>query len=620
MFPFFFVWSLFMGTVLCLSSSPRTQSGIEFVPGSALPLLHLPYATYRAAKYDDEIDVYYFKNIRFAAPPTGKLRFEKPASPKQETTLQTGEYGPSCIQNVPLGLFNLGILDKTPLGDMIDGGFSRFAGGTDEDCLFLDVQVPGRAIRAGQVSFNLPVAVYFHGGAYTFGTKNHVSTKGIWRQAGEDLIIVAANYRLGAYGWLAGTSMENQGTPNLGLYDQRAALQWVQSYIGLVGGDKRDVSAWGESAGAGSIMHHLVAFGGAQDPLFAKAVLISPAFQLQYDRAGSLEDSFRLFAAAAGCPSGSLACLRDVDSRTLRKANAQLIDSAAGGTSVIGPASDGSWVRQLAGLEFEAGHYWKQLESLVVTHTSDEAILFTPLRVSTDAQLESLVESIIPAYAKPSVAQSILDKYGGTAASPRSRYKAFVRDATFTCNVRTLLQAYEQRVWSMQYSASQGFHSCYLWALFFDPSASFNLFGLHIKLNLLPLLGNVAERLQGYLTSHAIHGDPNIRSRSAAAGSSPRWPPARPTNDTYQDVLDVGNLGFRLITNSQISDDSDAHCGFVSQMSRALVELGGYGVDVEEGIEDFKDSAALAFLMGHAPVSPFASLNFGTAHALRLSN
>lgn len=52
--------------------------------------------------------------------------------------------------------------------------------------------------------------------------------------------------------------MEKDGLPNAGLHDQRAIFQWVQDYVHLLGGNKKDVSAWGESAGGGSILHHLV--------------------------------------------------------------------------------------------------------------------------------------------------------------------------------------------------------------------------------------------------------------------------------------------------------------------------------------------------------------------------
>ena len=106
--------------------------------------------------------------------------------------------------------------------------------------------------------------------------------------------------QVGAWGWLAGTTMEKEGLPNAGLYDQRAVLEWIQRYIDLVGGDKTHVSAWGESAGATSILQHLTAFGGTQDPLFSRAVLQSPASIFSSDRKGTLEQAFHTFATRPG--------------------------------------------------------------------------------------------------------------------------------------------------------------------------------------------------------------------------------------------------------------------------------------------------------------------------------
>lgn len=151
--------------------------------------------------------------------------------------------------------------------------------------------------------------------------------------------------------------MEKEATPNLGLHDQRAALQWLQDFVHLVGGDKAQVSAWGESAGAGSIYHHLVSRGGTQDPLFSKAFVQSPAYEILFDREGQLEDTFQTFASEAGCPGGDMECLRAIDDETMRKANAEVIRSAPSGIFNLGPSADGDLIRQIAALEFVSGKH-----------------------------------------------------------------------------------------------------------------------------------------------------------------------------------------------------------------------------------------------------------------------
>ena len=149
--------------------------------------------------------------------------------------------------------------------------------------------------------------------------------------------------------------MEREGLPNAGLYDQRAVLQWIQDYIGLVGGDKTQVSAWGESAGASSILHHLTAFGGTQDPLFSRAVMLSPAYEYLFDRKGGLEQTFQDFATQAGCAGKGLDCLRAARSEDLQAANTAINKAAPDGLFAFGPSADGKWIRQLAPLEFASG-------------------------------------------------------------------------------------------------------------------------------------------------------------------------------------------------------------------------------------------------------------------------
>jgi carboxylesterase type B len=70
--------------------------------------------------------------------------------------------------------------------------------------------------------------------------------------------------RLGAFGWISPPNTDI--VPNNGLRDIRAALDWVQKYIHLFGGDPDSVTAMGESAGAGAIMHLITAYGGTKEP------------------------------------------------------------------------------------------------------------------------------------------------------------------------------------------------------------------------------------------------------------------------------------------------------------------------------------------------------------------
>lgn len=71
------------------------------------------------------------------------------------------------------------------------------------------------------------------------------------------VIYVSMNYRLGAFGFLSGPTFQENGTANLGLYDQRLALDWVQKNIHLFGGDPNRVTVFGESAGGASILHQI---------------------------------------------------------------------------------------------------------------------------------------------------------------------------------------------------------------------------------------------------------------------------------------------------------------------------------------------------------------------------
>jgi len=129
-----------------------------------------------------------------------------------------------------------------------------------EDCLTLNVFSPASA------SESLPVLVWIHGGAFTNGTA-HASWYDGSNLAARGCVVVTINYRLGAFGFA--------GRADVGLRDQIAALGWVRDNISRFGGDPKNVTVFGESAGGCSVLA-LFAAPAASD-LFVRGWAMSPS-------------------------------------------------------------------------------------------------------------------------------------------------------------------------------------------------------------------------------------------------------------------------------------------------------------------------------------------------------
>ena len=374
--------------------------------------------------------------------------------------------------------------------------------------------------------------------------------------------------------------MESEGLPNTGLYDQRAALQWIQSYISLVGGDPTQVSAWGESAGAGSILHHLVSFGGSQHPLFSKAVMLSPAFQLQFDRKGSLEQTFQSFTTLAGCAGQGLACLRAASAETLQNANTKLNEQGPGGTFAVGPAADGKLIRQLALLEYASGNFYKGINSLILSHVSDEAFIFVPLQVTTDAQFSTYVSEVFPPYAQSAGVNAAIEARYPPVMSGKSNYstefdrtKALLAESSFQCNVRYLSNAYDGKNYNLQYSVTPGFHATDLLPTFYDLNVDLTALGDNVPFPLVPGFGSFAQAYQSYLVSHARSGDPNRYAKLLNAPPAIHWPKVGSSSDNaLTNVLNAGDVGFSVISDQETTQSV---CGFWIEVAAAVTNLGG---------------------------------------------
>ncbi len=140
-----------------------------------------------------------------------------------------------------------------------------------EDCLALNVWTPSPGAGAR------PVMVWFHGGAFAFGSSNHIRLRGS-RLCRRDVVVVTVNQRLNIFGHL---DLSEIGGPefacsgNAGTLDMIAALEWVRDNIAVFGGDPGNVTISGQSGGGGKVST-LLAMPRARG-LFHKAIVQSGA-------------------------------------------------------------------------------------------------------------------------------------------------------------------------------------------------------------------------------------------------------------------------------------------------------------------------------------------------------
>jgi para-nitrobenzyl esterase len=167
-----------------------------------------------------------------------------------------------------------------------------------QDCLRLSVTTPAARGR------KRPVIVYLHGGSFNYGSGANYRPDDLVARG--DIVAVTINYRLGAFGFLAHPDL-GPDAGNLGLADQQAALRWVRDNIAAFGGDARNVTIMGQSAGGYSVCAHLASPASAG--LFHRAVVQSAGCTGGFRDRPEAERQARDFAAALGCADA--ACLRD---------------------------------------------------------------------------------------------------------------------------------------------------------------------------------------------------------------------------------------------------------------------------------------------------------------------
>ncbi|GGJ22717.1 carboxylic ester hydrolase [Paenarthrobacter histidinolovorans] len=161
-----------------------------------------------------------------------------------------------------------------------------------EDCLVLSITAPSDAE-------NLPVMVWFHGGAYLSGG-GEAPKYGADDLARNGVVVVSVTYRLGVFGYLP---PGGEGVENLGLLDQIEALRWVAKNIAAFGGDPAQVTLFGQSAGGDSIIALMLA--ASARGLFHRAIVQSAPLGLRVKRASMVAEMRRVLSRHLPEPASS---------------------------------------------------------------------------------------------------------------------------------------------------------------------------------------------------------------------------------------------------------------------------------------------------------------------------
>ena len=289
-----------------------------------------------------------FRGIPYASAPIGTRRFRSPHPVEPwPGTLRADRFGPAPMQSV---------------SSIYAGGLpANRVGEVSEDCLTANVWSPGPG--AGR-----PVMVWVFGGAYLTGGSAIETYDGARLAAEQDVVVVSFNYRMGALGFLA----VEGGDANCGLRDQLAALRWVRRNISAFGGDPGNVTVFGESAGAGSLLHLLCCpeATGATD----RVVLQSPGVEHTLDLEQARTVTRAVMEAAGVDRPGRL---WDLPAAAIVAAQEAALPSllASVGSMPLHPVVDGEFLPAEPGSGFRAPDV-----DLLISWTAEEMRLYPNAR------------------------------------------------------------------------------------------------------------------------------------------------------------------------------------------------------------------------------------------------
>ncbi|KAF2739208.1 alpha/beta-hydrolase [Polyplosphaeria fusca] len=247
-----------------------------------------------------------YLGIPFAKPPLDQLRFAPPEPFTSDSSINATSFGYSC----PISSTATDLLlprpdpriNFTAAGTQMFTILSQSGDRFSEDCLTLNIWT-----KAQQSEEKKAVMVYFYGGGFVIGNSDAPTYNGAHFVDQEDVVMVTINYRLNIFGYPG-----HPGAANLGLLDQRLAVEWVRDNIAAFGGDSSRITIFGESAGGASV--DVYSYAWPSDPIVSGLIAQSGTV-IPPSNASTAAALWSRAATALGCSSTSnttaeLACMR----------------------------------------------------------------------------------------------------------------------------------------------------------------------------------------------------------------------------------------------------------------------------------------------------------------------
>jgi para-nitrobenzyl esterase len=449
-----------------------------------------------------------FFGIPFAEPPVGELRWHEPVPAKPWSGVRDAKsYGAPCAQP-----------------DL--GSWNRHDAETgQEDCLYLNVVTPEWPAKKP-----LPVMFWIHGGANEGGTAmSPLYTDGKLPDHG--VVLVSVNYRLGVFGFLAHPELTSEsahhGSGNYGLMDQILALKWVIANIAQFGGDAKNITVFGQSAGA--IDTGMLMVSSAKG-LFQKAIQESgAAFTAPATPLAEAEGDGRKFAASMGAPEGAgqIAYLRGIAAGELIKKL-----TAREPHQRFGPDVDGWVLTRNPAAAYAAGEE-SPIPLLFGTTTKEfeSTASVDELRANITRESGEFAPRVLKAYGLADGGTGTSDPVYGTAADQLAADMVFRCPATTEARWHTAAHhaTYQYEFNHAVPGQPAAIHSTDLGFVFgFYPKTG-NLAGSYADTDF-----KVSDMVESYFTNFAKTGDPN-------GAGLPEWPEFGP-DGTFVQITQNGSV------------------------------------------------------------------------------